>query len=397
MALYPNTSTKQIINTEIKKKIDTLGNRIETVNEIAEQAQSTASSASNSVSDLATVVDGKQTQIDAINETLDTVQSTLSEKQDTLTFDNEPLVNSDNPVKSSGIYAELDKKLDKDSVKFNPEPNGTDALSTGGAYDIVQDLTEQLNDYKRNVVVQTTDADGEKINSGTVIIDNQQEVETNAIEVRNGDTKLKDTEVDGELKTDKINSLSNNGISFEDTINAQVINATAYKGQLEHKASFVDKNGNTVDFDNNSDVTVDSIESAKKDINGDQIDLTYIKNIEKGIANGVATLDANGKIPTSQLPMEALVYCGEWDASTGVFPTVGSGEEGALISGDFYNVAVGGTIDGVDYEVGDWIIYKIINNVGSWTLKENTSDVHSVNGKTGVVVLTPSDIGISII
>lgn len=396
MALYPNTSTKQIINTEIKKKINTLGNRIETVNEIAEQAQSTANSASNSVSDLATVVDGKQTQIDTINDTLETVQSTLSEKQDTLTFDNEPLVNSDNPVKSSGIYAELDKKLDKDSVKFNPEPNGSDALSTGGAYDIVQDLSEQIHDVKNATVLQSTD-EKQFINEGSIVIDNSQEEVTNAIEVLNGDTKLKDTDVDGVLRTDEINSLSNNGVTFEDTINAQGINATEYKGQLEHKVSFVDKNGTTTDFDNNSDVTVDSIESAKNDINGEQIDLTYIKNSEKGIANGVATLDTNGKIPTSQLPMEALVYCGEWDASTGVFPTVGSGEEGTLISGDFYNVAVGGTIDGVDYEVNDWIIYKIINNVGSWTLKENTNDVHSVNGKTGVVVLTPSDIGISII
>lgn len=399
MALYPNTSTKQIINTEIKKKIDTLGNRIETVNDIAEQAQSTANSASNSVSNLETVVDGKQTQIDTINETLDTVQSTLSGKQDTLTFDNEPLINSENPVKSSGIYAELDKKLDKNSVKFNPEPNGTDALSTGGAYDIVQDLTEQLNDYMRNVVVQTTDADGEKKNLGTVIIDNQQEVETNAIEVLNGDTKLKDTDVDGVLRTDKLNSLNNNGIEVEDTINAQEINATEYKGQLEHKVSFVDKNGTTTDFNNNSDVTVDSIESAKNDINGEQIDLTYIKNSEKGIANGVATLDANGRVPSEQLSINAVEYKGEYDASTNT-PDLNSLTH---TNGDMYVVSVEGTqtILGqtVDLLVDDELIYNADKGYFDVISQQPALQLKTIcqNNIRGTGNITLSDLGIEII
>lgn len=45
--------------------------------------------------------------------------------------------------------------------------------------------------------------------------------------------------------------------------------------------------------------------SAKKaiaDKNGNDITTTYIKNSEKGTANGVATLDATGKIPASQVP-----------------------------------------------------------------------------------------------
>lgn len=45
--------------------------------------------------------------------------------------------------------------------------------------------------------------------------------------------------------------------------------------------------------------------SAKKaiaDKNGNDITTTYIKNSEKGTANGVATLGADGKVPSSQLP-----------------------------------------------------------------------------------------------
>lgn len=396
MTLYPNNSTKQVVDNELNKKLKKFDERIENNSSEITSLKSRVSNTEDNITSINGDIEGLEEDIGSLDTRVDTVELALEEKQDTLNFDNVPTNNSDNPVKSGGIYDALETKLDKESVKFDPEPNGTDALSTGGAYDIVQDLAEQIHNVQNGVILQSTD-ETQFENNGGIIIDNTQEEVTNAIEVRNGDTKLKDTDVDGTLKTDTVNSLSNEGITFEDKIIAQEINATEYKGQLEHKASFVDKNGTTVDFDNNSDVTIDSIESAKNDINGDQIDLTYIKNSEKGTPTGVATLDANGKIPTSQLPMEALVYCGEWDASTGVFPTVGSGEEGALISGDFYNVAVGGTIDGVDYEVNDWIIYKIINNVGSWTLKENTNDVHSVNGKTGVVVLTPSDIGISII
>lgn len=396
MTLYPNNTTKQVVDNELNKKLKKFDERIENNSSEITSLKSRVSNTEDNITSINGDIEGLEEDIGSLDTRVDTVELALEEKQDTLNFDNVPTDNSDNPVKSGGIYDALETKLDKESVKFDPEPNGTDALSTGGAYDIVQDLAEQIHNVQNGVILQSTD-ETQFENNGGIIIDNTQEEVKNAIEVRNGDTKLKDTDVDGVLRTDKLNSLNNNGIEVEDKLNTQEINATKYKGQLEHKVSFVDKNGTTTDFDNNSDVTIDSIESAKNDINGDQIDLTYIKNSAKGIANGIATLDANGKIPTSQLPMEALVYCGEWDASTGVFPTVGSGEEGALVSGDFYNVAVGGTIDGVDYEVNDWIIYKIINNVGSWTLKENTNDVHSVNGKTGVVVLTPSDIGISII
>ena len=61
--------------------------------------------------------------------------------------------------------------------------------------------------------------------------------------------------------------------------------------------------------------------AAKKaiaDKNGNAIDTTYIKNAEKGTANGVATLDATGKIPASQVPgsmdeiIEGYYYNGEF-------------------------------------------------------------------------------------
>ena len=108
----------------------------------------------------------------------------------------------------------------------------------------------------------------------------------------------------------------------------------------------------------------------------------YIPLNQKAKPKGVATLDANGRIPEEQMPLAALVYKGQWDASTGVFPV------GTFVSGDFFIVSVAGTISGVDYAVGDWIIY----NGSSWDLSENQNDVHSVNSKVGVVVLKDEDI-----
>ena len=120
--------------------------------------------------------------------------------------------------------------------------------------------------------------------------------------------------------------------------------------------------------------------------NVQQIPLT-----EKGAANGVATLDALGKVPLSQLPDDALnglEYLGTWDADTNspTIPTAASGN-----AGSYYKVSVAGNtvIDGnTDWQVGD----LIISNGSQWDKVDNTESVQSVAGKTGAVTLEASDI-----
>ena len=107
------------------------------------------------------------------------------------------------------------------------------------------------------------------------------------------------------------------------------------------------------------------------------INLDYIKKEEKGTAGGVATLDANGMIPLSQMPTESQLYIGEWDASTGTTPPTPSR------SGIYYNISVEGTIDGVHYNVNDWIIY----DGTKWNKQVQTADVSSVDGRKGAVNL----------
>lgn len=107
------------------------------------------------------------------------------------------------------------------------------------------------------------------------------------------------------------------------------------------------------------------------------INLDYIKKEEKGTAGGVATLDANGMIPLSQMPTESQLYIGEWDASTGTTPPT------PARSGIYYNISVEGTIDGVHYNVNDWIIY----DGTKWNKQVQTADVSSVDGRKGAVNL----------
>lgn len=124
-----------------------------------------------------------------------------------------------------------------------------------------------------------------------------------------------------------------------------------------------------------------------------EITLPYIKSSEKGSANGVATLDENGRVPYSQLPESAMEFLGQWDASTNT-PHL---EDGTGTNGDFYIVSVGGTVDFgtaqnphiVTFTVNDRVVYE--GDIAQW-VRLPAGQVSSVNGQSGAVTLTASDI-----
>ena len=115
----------------------------------------------------------------------------------------------------------------------------------------------------------------------------------------------------------------------------------------------------------------------------------YIPTTEKGVANGVATLDSGGKVPVSQIPaLGDLNYQGTWNASTNT-PTLTSSTG---TKGYYYVVSVAGStnLNGItDWQIGDWAVF----NGSVWQKIDNTDAVTSVNGYTGTVVLTYSDVG----
>lgn len=111
---------------------------------------------------------------------------------------------------------------------------------------------------------------------------------------------------------------------------------------------------------------------------------------DAGSALGVATLDAGGTIPLSQIPASlqgGVSYQGTWNAATNT-PTITSG---VGTKGYYYVVSVAGntTIDGLtNWHVGDWIIF----NGTAWQHVDNSNPVESVNGYTGIIVLDYHDV-----
>ncbi len=119
------------------------------------------------------------------------------------------------------------------------------------------------------------------------------------------------------------------------------------------------------------------------------VDDTFVEVVSrKGASNGYASLDANGRVPSSQLPSSAFEYKGNWNASTNT-PTLADGTGDA---GDMYRVSVAGNQDlgsgTIDFQVGDYLLY----NGAEWDKIDNTDSVSSVNGATGAVVLDSDDI-----
>lgn len=112
---------------------------------------------------------------------------------------------------------------------------------------------------------------------------------------------------------------------------------------------------------------------------------------DAGVANGVATLDSAGTVPIAQLPaavLGALSYQGTWDASTNT-PTLTSSTG---TKGYYYVVNVAGStnLNGItDWKIGDWAVF----NGSVWQKIDNTDSVTSVNGYTGAVNLTYTDVG----
>ena len=134
---------------------------------------------------------------------------------------------------------------------------------------------------------------------------------------------------------------------------------------------------NGVPFNGSANIVINAVDSTPR-----------IPMLEKGEANGVATLDAAGKIPLSQLNDAVLgqvEYKGLWDAATNT-PTL---PNNPVKNGDYYIVNAAGTRFGISFEVGDWII---ANNT-TWGKVDNTDAVPTVAGRTGNIVLTTEDIG----
>jgi len=101
-----------------------------------------------------------------------------------------------------------------------------------------------------------------------------------------------------------------------------------------------------------------------------------------------ASLDANGKVPGSELPNSIMTYEGLHDVSTNS-PEI---SDATGTAGQVYRVSVAGTRDygsgSIELGVGDYLIHS-----GTAFEKADTTDaVSTVAGRTGNIVLTTADV-----
>lgn len=118
------------------------------------------------------------------------------------------------------------------------------------------------------------------------------------------------------------------------------------------------------------------------------VDGTFIPLTQIGANNGVAALDAGGKVLASELPTGVLSYKGVWNASTNT--PVLSNATGS--NGWVYKVSVAGTQNlgsgNITLGLGD----EVIHNGSIYQVSPSSNNVTSVNGQLGAVVLNTGQI-----
>ena len=112
----------------------------------------------------------------------------------------------------------------------------------------------------------------------------------------------------------------------------------------------------------------------------------------KGIANGIASLGSDGKIPAAQLPSavaSGMSFAGAWNAATNTPNLLTATPR----NGDYYRVSVSGatSLSGeTDWKVTDWAVY--LDSTNGWVKIDNSKLVTSVAGRTGAVALNFTDL-----
>lgn len=191
------------------------------------------------------------------------------------------------------------------------------------------------------------------------------------------------------LNASNINAGTIDDARLPDTITSSVTGnaATATKLATARTIRLTGDVTGSVSFDGSTNASItavvadDSHNHTIANITGLQAALdNKVDDSEKGVANGIATLDTNGKVVLTQIPdsvLGQLEYMGTWDLTT--FPT-------ATQKGQYWIASVSGN----GYVVGDWAVW----NGTAFDKVDNTDAVATVAGRTGNVVLTKSDVGL---
>jgi predicted heme/steroid binding protein len=182
-----------------------------------------------------------------------------------------------------------------------------------------------------------------------------------------------------EAYDNRITSLTTTGTSGAATLVSNVLNIPQYQAQGNYITSLTGEA--TASGPGAASVTLSNSAVTGKVLTGLTVTGTTISSTD-------SILTALGKLQGQVNDLiGGLQYQGTWNASTNS-PTITSG---VGTDGYFYIVSVAGntTIDGISgWQVGDWIVF----HGSAWQKVDNTESVTSVNGFTGAVNLTTSNI-----
>lgn len=177
-----------------------------------------------------------------------------------------------------------------------------------------------------------------------------------------------------------IDSLTTTGTSGAATYIGKTLNIPQYQAQGSYITQL---NGEaTAVGPGNATITLSNLAVISKVLSG--------LNITGGtISDTDSILTAFGKVQNQINGLAGgVTYEGTWNAATNT-PTLTSS---VGTQGHYYVVSVAGNtnLNGItDWQIGDWAIF----NGSAWQKVDNTDAVVSVNGYTGAVVLTYSDVG----
>jgi hypothetical protein len=128
------------------------------------------------------------------------------------------------------------------------------------------------------------------------------------------------------------------------------------------------------------------------------VDVTEVKvlrdDTDAALADKADQTEVDGLTSKVNVLDSALVLQGSWDASVGTFPGAGAAQKGYL-----WIVSVAGTVDDVDFQIGDRVTAitddaSTITFAANWMHEDYTDRVSQVSGKTGDVVLDKDDVGL---
>jgi hypothetical protein len=177
-----------------------------------------------------------------------------------------------------------------------------------------------------------------------------------------------------------INSLTTTGTSGPATYIGKTLNIPQYQAQGNYITQLSGEA--TAVGPGNATVTLSNLAVINKVLTG--------LNITGGtVVDTDSILTAFGKVQNQINGLAGgVTYEGTWNAATNV-PLL---QSSVGVQGHYYVVSVAGNtnLNGItDWQIGDWAIF----NGSVWQKVDNTDAVVSVNGYTGAVVLTFSDVG----